>query len=90
MDGQKKLSETSLPEKEDFYSNLNIEDIAAADYAHAKRVCKDFEMKNVEYHDLYVESNTLLLADISENCKNMRLKIYEPDPANFLSAPGLT
>ena len=90
MDGQKKLSETSLPEKEDFYSNLNIEDIAAADYAHAKRVCKDFEMKNVEYHDLYVESNSLLLADISENCKNMCLKIYDPDPANFLSAPGLT
>ena len=33
----------SLPEKDEFYSDLNIEDIADADYMHAKRVCKDFE-----------------------------------------------
>ena len=39
--------ETSLPEKEDFYSHLNMEDITGADYAYAKRVCKDFEIKNL-------------------------------------------
>ena len=40
--------------KEDFYSHLNVEDITDAAYAHAKRVCKDFERKNLgEYHDLY-------------------------------------
>ena len=53
-----------MPEKEDFYSNLNPEDIADADYMHAKRVCKDFEIKNLgEYHDLYLESDVLLLVE---------------------------
>ena len=55
MDDWEKFNETSLPEKEDFYSHSNMEDITDADYAHAKRVCKDFETKNLgEYHDLYV------------------------------------
>ena len=74
IDDWEKFNETSLPEKEDFYNNLNMEDITDADYAHAKRVRKDFEIKNLgEYHDLYVHSNTLLLADVSENFKNMCL-----------------
>ena len=65
MDDWKKFNETSLPEKEDFYSHLNMEDITDADYAHGKRVRKDFEIRNLgEYHDLYFQSNTLLLADI--------------------------
>ena len=42
MDDWKKINKTSLPEKEDFYSHLNMEDITDADYAHAKRVSKDF------------------------------------------------
>ena len=82
MDDWEKFNETSLPEKEDFYSHLNMEDITDADYAHAKRVCKDFEIKNLgEYHDLYVQSNRLLLADVFENSRNMCLKIYKLDPA---------
>ena len=67
-----------------------MEDITDADYAHAKRVCKDFEIKSLgEYHDLYVQSNTLLLADVFENFRNMCINIYELDPAKCLSAPGL-
>ena len=90
MDDLEKFNETSLPEKEDFYSHLNMKDITDADYAHTKRVCKDFEIKNLgEYHDLYVQSDTLLLADVFENFRNMRLETYELDPAKFLSAPGL-
>ena len=85
-----KSSMKLLLEKTDFHSHLNMEDITDANYAHAKRVCKDFEIKNLgEYHDLYVQSNTLLLADVFENFRNMCLKIYELDPAKFLSAPGL-
>ena len=67
-----------------------MEDITDADYVHAKRVCKYFEVKNLgEYHDLYVQSDTLLLADVFENFRNMFPEIYEPDPAHFLTAPGL-
>ena len=67
-----------------------MENITDADHAHAKRVCKDFEIKSLEeYHDLYVQSNTLLLADIYERFRNMSLEIYEVDNAKFLLAPGL-
>ena len=84
MDDWEKFNETSLPEIEDFYSHLNMEDITDADYAHAKRVCKDFEIKKIgEYHDLYVQSDTLLLADVFENLRNMCIKIYKFDLVNF-------
>ena len=57
---------------------------------HLKSVCKDFERKNLrKYHDLYVQSNTVLLADVFENLRNMRLKVYKLNRAKFLSAPGL-
>ena len=67
-----------------------MKDITGIDYAHTKRVCKDFEIKNLgEYHDLYVQSDTFLSADIFENFRNMWFEIYELDPAKFLSASGL-
>ena len=46
MDDWEELNETLLPEKEDLYSHLNMEDITEADYAHSKSVCKDFDVKN--------------------------------------------
>ena len=65
----------------------NIDDI---DYRHGNNVFKRFKLKNLgEYHDLYVQSDTLLLADVFENFRNTRLKVYELDPAHFLSLPGL-
>ena len=86
MDDWEKFNETSFPEKEDFYSHLNVEDISDADYAHTKRVCKDFKIKDLgEYRDLYVQSKILLF----ENYRNICLEIYELDPAKFFSAPGL-
>ena len=90
MDDWEKFNETLLPDKEDFYTHLNIEDITDVDYAHAKKVCKDFEINNLgEYHDLYLQSNTLLFADIFENFRNMSLEVYKLDPAKFLLVPGL-
>ena len=84
MNDWKKFNETSLPGKEDFYSQLNMEDIYDAGYAHAKRVCKDFKVKKLgEYHSLYVQSNTLLLADVFENFRNMCFEIYELDPCSI-------
>ena len=90
IDDCEKFNGTTLPEKEELYSNLNREDITDADYIHAKRVCKGFEIKHLgEYHDLYLKSDTLLLADVFENFSKMFLKIYHEDPVKFLSAPGL-
>ena len=90
MDGWKKFNETSLSVKEDFYSHLNMEDMTNADYAHTKRVCKNFEIENLgEYHNLYVQSDRLLLAEVFENFQKMCLEIYELDPAKKFSAPEL-
>ena len=90
MDEWEKFNETSLPEKENFYSYSNMEDITDADYVHAKRVCNNFEIKNLgEHHDFYVHIDTLLLADAFENFKNMCLKTYKSDPASFFSVTGL-
>ena len=90
MDSWEKFDETALPPKKDFYSNLNLEDISNEDYAHAAKVWDVFEIKNLgEYHDLYVQNDTLLLADVYENFRDMCLNIYELDPAYFVSASGL-
>ena len=79
-----------LPEKEYFYNHLNMEDITDADYECAKRVCKDFKIKILgEYHDLNVQSDTFLSADVFETFANMFLKVYGLDPGKFLSTPGL-
>ena len=67
-----------------------MEDIIHAEYAHAKRVCKDYKIKDSgEYHDFYVQSDTLLLADVFGNFRTMGLKTYELDRAKFLSPPWL-
>ena len=90
MDSWEKFNETSLPTKEDFYSNLNMEDISDIDYRHANNMFKGFKLENLgDYHDLYVQSDTLLLADVFNNFRDMCIKEYELDPAHFLSLPGL-
>ena len=90
MDSWKRFNETLLPDKEDFYSNLNMGKITDADYKHAKKVWKNFKIKNIGYyHDFYVQSNTLLLTDVFESFWNKCIEMYELDPAHFLSAPGL-
>ena len=90
MDDWKKFDEKTSPEKEEFYSKLNMKDIVDADYMHAKRVCQDFEIKKLgEYHDLYLKGDTLLLTDFFKNFRDMCLKIYHLDFVKFLSASGL-
>ena len=91
MDNWERFNETSLPNKESFYSNFNMENIEDIDYRHGNNVFKIFKLNNLgEYHDLYVQSDTLLLADIFENFRSKCLEVYELDPAHFLSLPGLT
>ena len=66
-----------------------MENITDVDYRHANSVFKKFKLENLgEYHDLYVQSDTLLLADVFENSRNICIKVYEIDPAHFLLAPG--
>ena len=90
MGSWEKFNEKSLASKEDFYSNLNMEDIDDIDYRHGNNVFKRFELENLgDYHDLYVQSDTLLLADVFENFRDMCLKEYELHPAHFLWLPGL-
>ena len=61
-----------------------MEKIDDIDYRHGNNVSKKVKLKNLgEYHDLYVQSDTLLLADVFENFRNMCIKVYELDPAHF-------
>ena len=67
-----------------------MEDISDIDYRHANNGFKVFKLENLgNYHDLYVQSDTLLLADVFNNFRDMCIKKYELDSAHFLSLPGL-
>ena len=90
MDGWDKFNEKSIPSKESFYNSLTLENITEVDYIHAKNVFKTFKLNNLgDYHDLYIQSDTLLLADVFENFRKACIKTYELDPAHFISLPGL-
>ena len=90
MDSLERLKETQLPPREAFYSRLNDEGISDEDYAHARKVWKTFEMKTLQdYHDLYNETDVLLLADVFENFRDICIKNYKLDPAHYHTAPGL-
>ena len=90
MDDWERFGETTLPEKENFYGNLNMEDVTDADYMDTKRVCKDFEIKDLgEYHDLYLNRDTSRLVDVFENFRKTCLKIYNLDRVKFLLVLGL-
>ncbi|CAH3155093.1 unnamed protein product, partial [Porites evermanni] len=85
-----KLSETQLPPKEEFYSQLNDEDISDEDYQHAIKVWNTFECKTIrDYHNLYLKSDVLLLADVFENFRKTCLKHYKLDPVHYYTSPGL-
>ena len=90
MDGWDKFNEKSIPSKESFCSNLTMENITEMDCIHANNVFRTFKLNNLgDYHDLYVKSNTLLLADVFENFRKACIETYELDPTHFISLPGL-
>ena len=89
MDSWERFDET-LPDKKAFYRELYLEVITDNDYVHAQKIFEEFNLKNIgDYNDLYVQRDTLLLADVFENFRNKCIKIYQLDLAHFLSAPGL-
>ena len=89
MDSWERFNETSLPDKKYFYSELHLEDISDKDYSHAQRVFEEFCTDIGDYHNLYVQCDTSLLADVFENFRDTCIEIYGLDPSHFLSAPGL-
>ena len=85
-----KLKETKLPSKEDFYSKLYDQGISGEDYHHAVNVWNTFNCQTVQdYHDLYLTTDVLLLADVFENFRKTCLKHYKLDPCHYYTAPGL-
>ena len=91
MNTEKRFSETKLPPKKAFYSKLSGEGITEKDYKHALNVWNVFKMKTfLDYHELYNETDVLLMADVFENFRNNNLKIYGLNPAHYFTAPGLS
>ena len=91
VDNPERLQETQLPPKSAFYSKLNNKDISDEDYTHAQKIWKEFGMKTMkDHHDLYLELDVLLLADVFENFREVCLDNYKLDPAWYLTAPGLS
>ncbi|CAG2230513.1 unnamed protein product [Mytilus edulis] len=85
-----KFVETQLPPIENFYSTLSGEGITTLDYAHAQQVWQLFNIQNLgQYHDLYVLSDVLALADVFENFREICLNYYGLDAAHFYTSPGL-
>ena len=91
MNGIKKCFEEKLPQKEEFFSKLNDCGISDEDFDHAQRIWKEFGIKNLgEYHDLYLKSDVLLLADVFEEFRNVCMENYSLDPAWYYTSPGLS
>ena len=91
MDSFQKFNDTQLPIKKDFFSILYNQHITHEQYDHAQTVWNTFNLKTMgDYHDLYLKSDTLLLADIFENFRKTCLQYYKLDPCHYFSSPGLS
>ena len=90
MNSLEKFSDEKLPPKESFYSRLNDEGITDEDYEHAQTVWNKFNLKTMkDYHNLYLKTDVLLLADVFESFRDVCMKNYDLDPAWYYTAPGL-
>ena len=89
MDSFSKFDDTELPRREDFYSLLTDENISEDAYSHAEDVWNTFNLRNmVEYHDLYLKTDILLLVDVFENFRKTCLTYYRLDPLHYVTSPG--
>ncbi|XP_051173486.1 uncharacterized protein LOC127289543 [Leptopilina boulardi] len=91
LDKKERLSETQLPAKKHFYSTLNDSTISDDDYRHAQNVWSAFECQTLgDYVKLYLKTDVLLLADVFEGFREQCCSVYDLDPANYYTTPGLT
>ena len=89
MESWERFDERFLPDKKN-YSKLIIKNIRDFDHWHVKRVFKNLNNKNLGYyHDLYIQSDTLLIPDVFENFRDQCIEIYELDPTHFFTTQGL-
>ena len=89
MDNFERFNELELTPIEEFYSRLNYSNVSAQDYEHAQKVWKHFNIKNMgAYHDLYLKTDVILLADIFENFRDVCNENYELGPAWYYISPG--
>ena len=90
MDSWDRFEETNLPPKDSFYSTLSMSGVSETDYEHARKVWREFGINNMgEYHDLYLKTDVILLANVFEALRNVCLNNYGLDPAHFYTAPRL-
>ena len=91
MDSFERFDETQLSEKEEFYSSLSGKGITDEEHEHAQEVWAAFGCRTMgDYHDLYVTTDVMLLADVFENFRQVCQEKYGLDPAHYDSAPGLS
>lgn len=91
MTSWEKFEEGQLPPINHFYSTLTGDTISEEDYNHAKHVFKTCKLQNLgDYHDLYLKTDVLLLADVFENFRDMSQTCYDLDPCHFYTSPGLS
>ena len=91
MDCFEKFDQTELPTKEQFCSTLNDQHVTNGEYDHAWKVWKTFNIKTMgEYHDLYLKSDVLLLADVFKSFRKTCLQYYKLDPSHYFTSPGLS
>ena len=90
MDSWDRFKETSLPSVNCFYSNLNMCGVSDTDYEYGCSVWREFGIRNMgEYHDLYLRTNVILLANVFKSFRRVCLENYGLDPSHFYTAPGL-
>ena len=90
-DNFERFNETELPSIKEFYSRLNDSNVDVKDYEHAQKAWKHFNIKNMgEYHNLYLKTDVILLADIFENFRDVCVKNYKLDTAWYYTSPGLS
>src|SRR6218665_3624575 len=91
MDGPERMDESNLPPQDKFFSRLSDSNISDEDYKHAQTVWTKFAMRTMrDYHDLYLKSDVILLADVFEEFRKMCLNYYKLDPVYYFSCPGLS
>ena len=90
MDSWDKFNETKLLSKDTLYSNLYMSGVGDKEYDHASNIWREFRIRNMgEYHDLYLRTDTILLANVFESFRSICIENHGLDPAHFYTVPGL-